>query len=83
MGHREAGARMVAICWTIDNAIGHGDADSDLRSLIGLCAKLGFDQKRIQQTINEAVEAYTKDRGRSLLEQTFPPAGPARQPPAA
>ena len=60
-------APLVALCWLIDRSIGHGDADSDFKSLSALCRKLGYDQPALDSMIQRTEESYRKDRGRSLL----------------
>ena len=44
LGRNHDGARLIAICYLLDKAIGHGDAESDFRTLNGLCRSLGYDQ---------------------------------------
>lgn len=70
-GRRESGTRLVAICRMIDQTIGHGDTASDLRNLLVVCKKLGYDEAQIETLLQEASAAYETDRGRSLIEQAF------------
>jgi tetratricopeptide (TPR) repeat protein len=72
MGQREDAARLLAVCWMIDKAIGHGDAEQDLRQLLGLCTQLGYDENQVKALLREVAEAYGRDRGRSLLDAAFP-----------
>lgn len=71
LGRTEDGARLVALCWLIDHAIGHGDADSDFHQALGLCVKAGLDEARIKTLIADVAAAYEADRGRSLIERAF------------
>jgi tetratricopeptide (TPR) repeat protein len=71
MGRGYAGARLVAICWMIDRAVGHGDTESDFRNLSGICSELGYDQKQFDEMLKEAAAAYQADRGRTLIERAF------------
>ncbi len=68
-GRGHLGARLVAICWLIDRAIGHGDAESDLRNLSALGSQLRYDQAQFDAMIAEARQAYQSDRGRALIER--------------
>ncbi len=72
IGRGHLGARLAAICWLIDRSIGHGDAESDLRALSGLCSELGYDQAQFEGMVAEALEAYETNRGRALIERAFP-----------
>ena len=65
------GARLAAVCWMIDKAIGHGDADSDLRAFAGLCSAAGLDQGQMKALLAEVDESYRADGGRALIEQAF------------
>jgi tetratricopeptide (TPR) repeat protein len=70
-GRGDLGVRLVAICWLIDRAIGHGDTESDFRNLSALCSQLGYDQAQFEAMLAEAAEGYRADRGRALVEQAF------------
>jgi tetratricopeptide (TPR) repeat protein len=72
MGRGHLGARLVAICFLIDQAIGHGKAESDFRSLSALCSQLGYDQAQFDAMLTEARAAYQGDRGRTLIERALP-----------
>ena len=63
---------LMARCWLIDKSIGHGDADSDLKSLSALCQKLGYDQTAFDNMIERTTKSYQEDGGRSLLKAAFP-----------
>ena len=71
MGRNHDGARLIAICYLLDKAIGHGDAESDFRTLNGLCQSLGYDQARIDAVLEEAGREYQRDRGRALIERAL------------
>ena len=71
MGRNHDGARLIAICFLIDKAIGHGDAQSDFRTLAGLCQSLGYDQARFDAVLEEAGREYQRDRGRALIERAL------------
>ena len=71
LGRTEAGARLVAVCWLIDDTIGHGNAESDSHALAGLCAKAGLDETRLKKLLADVAGVYKADRGRSLIEQAF------------
>ena len=69
LGRSHDGARLIAICYLIDKAIGHGDAQSDFRTLAGLCKSLGYDQARFDAVLEEAGREYQRDRGRALIDR--------------
>ena len=71
LGRNHDGARLIAICYLIDKAIGQGDAQSDFRTLDGLCQSLGYDQARIDAVLEEADREYQHDRGRALIERAL------------
>ncbi|MCK4342290.1 MAG: tetratricopeptide repeat protein [Phycisphaerae bacterium] len=71
MGRGELGAQLIAISWMIRRAIGHGDAENAFKNLTVLCNNLGYDQARIGRMLDEAAQAYNKDRGHSLLKRAF------------
>jgi tetratricopeptide (TPR) repeat protein len=72
MGNATLAAQMIALCWLIDKSIGHGDAEQDLKTLLGFCQQIGFTNDQVQQAIDEAAAAYKRDRGQTLLLTTFP-----------
>ena len=79
LGRNHDGARLIAICYLIDKAIGHGDAESDFRALDGLCQSLGYDQARFDAVLVEAGREYQRDRGWALIERALAE-GDARKP---
>ena len=70
-GRLAEGARLVALCYLIDASIGHGDAESDFRSLSGMASKLGYTQDQFDAMLREVQESYQRDRGWSLIEAAF------------
>jgi tetratricopeptide (TPR) repeat protein len=66
------GVRLVALCYLIDQAIGHGDTNRAFRHLSAACHQLGYDQDQLDAMLAEAANAYQSDRGRTLLAQAFP-----------
>ncbi|HKI20376.1 MAG TPA: tetratricopeptide repeat protein [Isosphaeraceae bacterium] len=71
LGRSHDGARLIAICYLINKAIGHGDAQSDFRNLAGLCQSLGYDQARFDAVLEEADREYQRDRGWALIERAL------------
>jgi tetratricopeptide (TPR) repeat protein len=72
MGRAEAGVLLVAICWMIDLAVGHGDETSDLQSLLSICRELDYSQEQFDAMIEEARAGYEADRGQELIRKAFP-----------
>jgi tetratricopeptide (TPR) repeat protein len=71
-GKREAGIRLVALSFLIHRAIGHGDSDQDLNTLLSMCGEVGYEQEQVEELLRSVGEAYTRDRGRQLLLDAFP-----------
>ena len=69
---QSAAIQLVAVCFLIDKAIGHGDAPTDFRTLSGMCSNLGYSQKQVDEMLQSVGESYRQDRGASLLKETFP-----------
>ena len=65
-------AKLVGLCFLIDQAIGHGDARSDLQSFRGFCSQLGLTEPQIHTLLAEISRSYQQDRGRALLREAFP-----------
>jgi tetratricopeptide (TPR) repeat protein len=70
-GNRHLAARLVGICWLIDQDIGHADTERDFRNLAAICSQLGYDQAQFDAAIAEVGRAYLEDRGRSLVDQAI------------
>jgi tetratricopeptide (TPR) repeat protein len=66
------GAKLVGLCFLIDQAIGHGDAQQDLRAFLGLCSDLGLTEPQVHGLLKEISASYQQDRGRALLKEAFP-----------
>ena len=66
-GKSGAGLPLLAICFLIDQSIGHGDTQSDLRAVLSVAAQLGLSEEQITATLREVAESYAADRGRALL----------------
>jgi tetratricopeptide (TPR) repeat protein len=79
-GQAAAGARLVALCFLLRQAIGHGKAQNDLKNLLHLSAQLGYDEPQVQALLQEVAESYRQDHGRALLRQAFPDAQPPPEP---
>jgi tetratricopeptide (TPR) repeat protein len=71
VGRLAEGARLVALCFLIDQSIGHGDAEKDSRSLAGMATDLKYTPEQVQALLREVTQAYQKDRGRGLLDAAF------------
>ena len=65
-----AGLRLIALCYLIDQAIGHADTESDFRSLVEWAAPLHYTQDQLTLLLREVEAAYQADRGQGLLEAT-------------
>jgi tetratricopeptide (TPR) repeat protein len=66
-GHLAEGVRLVALCFLIDQSIGHGDTESDLRTVTGMATQLNYTQEQFQAMMQEVAEAYRQDRGGGLV----------------
>ena len=71
LGRREPGLRLVALCYLIDRAIGHGDTPGDLRNLQELAARLGYSPPQLEALLQEVSAAYQTDGGRGLAAAAF------------
>ena len=78
-GRRAEGARLVALCFLIDQSIGHGDAEKTFAALVGLASELQYTQEQFAAMLREVAEAYARERGQGLLRAAFPDGEP---PPA-
>ncbi len=70
-GRLAQGARLIALCYLIDQAIGHGDTESDLRELAGMAAQLNYSPEQLAAMLEEGAESYQADRGKALLAAAF------------
>ena len=65
------GARLVALCYLIDQSIGHGDTESDFRNLTAMASQLNYTQEQFDSMLQQVDESYQADRGQSLLRDAF------------
>jgi tetratricopeptide (TPR) repeat protein len=66
------GMRLVALCFLIDQSIGHGETQSDLQMLSQMAAQLNYTQEQFDAMFKEVIEEYQKDRGWALIRAAFP-----------
>lgn len=66
-GNTEAGLHLLAICFLIDQSIGHGDTQSDLQAVLDLATQLQLTQEQFEAMLREVAESYAADRGQALL----------------
>jgi tetratricopeptide (TPR) repeat protein len=71
VGRRANGAKLVAACFLIEKAIGHGDAPHDLKALEAMTRGLTSGQEQLQLFLEEVARSYGQDRGWSLIEEAF------------
>lgn len=70
-GDASEGARLLAVSWMIDAAMGHGDATQDFETFRAACEAAGIVGEFVQALLQDATEGYQRDRGAGLLERTF------------
>jgi hypothetical protein len=63
--------RFVAICYLIDQSIGHGDQESDLQVLLEMASNLGYTQEQFDAMLQEVVTSYQSDDGGELIRNAF------------
>jgi tetratricopeptide (TPR) repeat protein len=66
------GAKLVGVCFLIDQAIGHSDTEEALQAFLSLCERLGLTEPQVRALLKEITESYQRDRGVSLLKEAFP-----------
>ena len=71
LGRLVEGARLVALCYLIDQSIGHGDTESDFRNLTAMASQLNYTQEQFDSMLQQVDESYQADRGQSLLRDAF------------
>ena len=71
LGKPSEGLRLVALCYLIDQAIGHADTDSAWRALAEMASELNYTQEQMETLLQQVAEAYEADRGHGLLEAAF------------
>ena len=70
-GAGDRAAPLMAVSLGILQAIGSANAQQVLPSLSHVSRELGYDQARFDKLLAEAVEAYKRDGGRSVIEAAF------------
>jgi tetratricopeptide (TPR) repeat protein len=70
-GRLVEGARLIALCFLIDQSIGHGDTESDFQALSQLAAELKYTQEQVEAILQEVTEAYKADWGAGLIQAAF------------
>ena len=50
--------QVVVLCFVLDQAIGHGNAENDLNECLGICQKLGYDETQILTMLSDVSESY-------------------------
>ena len=63
--------QVVVLCFVLDQAIGHRDAESDLNECLGICQNLGYDETQILTMLSDVRESYQQDNGATLLRDIF------------
>jgi len=71
MGNVPGSVKLVGLCLVLDQAIGHGDTRSDLRTFRQQCAHLEYSEQQIQQLLQEIGASYQQDRGEALIKEAF------------
>ena len=71
-GRKAEAVRLIAVCYQIDNAIGHGYTKSDFETLSRMCADQGYSQEQFNDMLNAVMALYRQDRGAALLAGAFP-----------
>ena len=71
LGRLAEGMRLVAVCYLIDQSIGHGDTKSDFQTLSQMAGQLGYTQEQFDAMLQEVSKAYKADRGWGLIEAAF------------
>lgn len=71
LGAETEGIKLVAMCFLIDQAIGHGDAKSDLEELLSLCEQMGYDEEQVHNALDEAAVEHRQDSGKNLILRAF------------
>src|SRR5207302_1343405 len=79
LGRPQTGARLQAVCWVIEKAIGHGDADKDLQKVLRSCSKMNYSEEQTQAMLEEVAMQYQQDRGQELLQEAFGSSAEAAQ----
>ena len=71
MGRSLQASRLQGVCFLIDNSIGHGDTENDLKSYAALCSKAGLTESQALDQMKEIAEIYGHDGGDSIVAAAF------------
>jgi hypothetical protein len=71
LGKPAEGLRLVALCFLIDQAIGHGDTNSDFRAVASIAVEQDYTLEQLNATLQEVADSYGTDRGVALLLTAF------------
>ncbi len=71
MNNSANGVRLLAVCYLLDNSIGHGDTQSDLEALTQAAAASEMTPTDVQDMLAEVGAAYEADRGWGLIKGAF------------
>ncbi|MBV9790132.1 MAG: tetratricopeptide repeat protein [Chloroflexi bacterium] len=72
LGRQMEGTTLMALCFLIDQAIGHGNTESDFKLLSKMATQLSCTQQQLDALLQCVNEIYRADRGASLLRAAFP-----------
>ncbi|MBF0186336.1 MAG: CHAT domain-containing protein [Magnetococcales bacterium] len=70
-GDLNAALLLVGVCYRLDDAIGHEDADEGYDTFKSIASALQLNEADTENSLDEAWEAYRKDEGRELIAQLF------------
>ena len=73
------GTALMAICFLIDQVIGHGEAESDFQQLSEMATQLNYTQEQLESLLQRVTESYNADQGASLLRAAFPDDEPTQE----
>nr|CRH05044.1 conserved protein of unknown function [Candidatus Magnetococcus massalia] len=68
----EEAMRLIAISYQIDTEIGNPDAHQELELFQHFASTLEIPEHEADAILRETWESYGQDKGRSLIQQTFP-----------
>ncbi|MBN1322855.1 MAG: tetratricopeptide repeat protein [Methanotrichaceae archaeon] len=70
-GRVKEGLSLVILSGMILRRLNHPDTLRVESTISGLASHLGYDQRRFDSVLREAIQSYRKDRGRGLIEAAF------------
>lgn len=73
LGRRDAGVRLVALCFGLDKAMGSAGLAQSSQGLVEMVAALGINEVKFDSLIREVLTHYKRDRGAELVRQAFAP----------